>query len=274
MKRNIIIAGLLAVILILFVLEKNDFNKEKKEFNRRFELEYYFSFFWHDYIQTGECALSIDTLVKKYKREEKAILKYNFWDSFQDNKGRVKYLPIYNSKTNRRDGYIVLSAGIDGNIDTPYGEKDTLYDNSFLDKLRLYNPDNFYKNNDVIKPFKINFNIYSRFFGKKDFLIQYINCAEETKGTRAGYKSIADMYYDKIKKVRAVGTNVKIHNVRFDKNEANSIVEFYDQGSKCNITLVVLRYEPVDSLEGIIVGSVDKFDTINRVIKLRGVFVY
>jgi len=273
MKKIFIIVGLILVVVLTYVGIKLDFNKEKNELNRRFELEYYFRPFDHVFFMTGECALSIERLVENYKEKER-FLAQNLWDSFQNNKGRVKYLPIYNSKTNRRDGYIVLSAGIDGNIDTPYGEKDTLYDNSFLDKLRLYNPDNFYKNNDVIKPFKIDFNIYSRFFGKKDFLIQYVDCAKETKEIMKGYRNISDMYIYLKTKIRPIGMRVKAHNVFFDKSKLKNNVEFYDKKTNSKLIMDIYRFEPVDSLEGIIVGSVEKFDTINRVIKLRGVFVY
>ena len=89
-----------------------------------------------------------------------------------------------------------------------------------------------------------------------------------------GYRNISDMYIYLKTKIRPIGMRVKAHNVFFDKSKLKNNVEFYDKKTNSKLIMDIYRFEPVDSLEGIIVGSVEKFDTINRVIKLRGVFVY
>lgn len=90
----------------------------------------------------------------------------------------IRYYPIYNSMNLKREGYVLLSAGIDGEINNVINN-DSLFESSFIRNLKLYNPSNYYQVGDTIEPeSKIKFNLFNYFFGKKDYLIEYIDQIE------------------------------------------------------------------------------------------------
>jgi len=134
----------------------------------------------NEYPETIEEALAL--LTDHYETDLKDYLS-------KKSKGKICYIPLYNPDNLRREAYIVLSAGFDGKINNRFDWNDTLFITDFQDRLKLYNPHDFYKLGGCIPLNKdIDFNIFSCFFGRKDYLIEYVNMFDF-------YKFIVDYTY-------------------------------------------------------------------------------
>ncbi len=120
-------------------------------------------------------------------------------DSFARNEGQpLAYYPIYNPSTRKRESFIVLSAGIDGELDNLFSEKDSLYIDSWWEKVDLYNLQGFFvdkyksyckaRSTEFLQEYEPadcemlvsvaeeltypEFSLADYFFGKKDLLLQ------------------------------------------------------------------------------------------------------
>ena len=78
-----------------------------------------------------------------YPEEINQIELCHFMDIF-NKKGRwVGYFPIYDLEDTQIISYLLLSAGIDGNLNNVLGSSDKLHLDDWKQKLKLYNPDEF-----------------------------------------------------------------------------------------------------------------------------------
>jgi len=106
----------------------------------------------------------------------------------------IYYIPLYNPENFKIEGYILLSAGIDGKINNRYSWRDTLFINDFQEindfcindiknRLKLYDTNKLSGKlgSDKKNGRKIYFNIFNYFFGKKDIFISYRNIIDEYK---------------------------------------------------------------------------------------------
>ncbi len=85
------------------------------------------------------------------------------------------YIPIYNRLNSNRDGFLLLSAGIDGKLNIS-NLKDTIYEDEIHNVLKLYN-DNYYS-------------LFKKKIGKKDLMIYFLNGIGFIKTFR--YKAVSD----------------------------------------------------------------------------------
>ncbi len=163
MKRiKILIISILAfVILVSTVI----YSVEKRKYiNRKVLLEAQFGFpilsemcddVFH---RTKNYPESMDEIVSYFREDgdDEEELDEVFVDPFKRNLGYYTYVPLYNRKNLNREGYILLSAGIDGKVNNRF--KDTVFiDEDIL--LKLYGEAD------------TSFNIFRKWFGKKDQLI-------------------------------------------------------------------------------------------------------
>lgn len=166
---------LLSVILVIITFDyfrvKTEYNKSLNviEFNKSYSKYYfYFENIYKDNNNSYRKDHSVEKFTSQVKKDfEKddfkdtnldlfvqSYLEIYFEDPFNKTQN-YKYYPIYNKK-NKIKGYILLSAGIDGEINNDFDFKIYQGDNSF----RLYN------NN-------YTFNYLDYYFGKKDILVSY-----------------------------------------------------------------------------------------------------
>lgn len=68
-----------------------------------------------------------------------AINGFHMMDYFAKDANQLVYYPLYNPYTKKRESFIILSVGIDGKLNNLFAEADSLYLNSWWDKVSLYN---------------------------------------------------------------------------------------------------------------------------------------
>jgi hypothetical protein len=89
------------------------------------------------------------------------------------------YYPLYN-KNFKKDAFIIVSGGIDGKIDNFFYPQDTVFKDDFFNRFDFYNfteeklLQNYFEADTVYN----KFNLFKYFFGKKDYLIYYVDCTE------------------------------------------------------------------------------------------------
>jgi hypothetical protein len=96
-------------------------------------------------------------------------------DPFSKKRKLYRYMPIYNKNNKFREGYIIVSAGIDGKINNNL--QDTLYFED-VNILKFYNSV-VQCNTFPFVDYSVKFNLFNYFFGKRDLLISYVNCIEQ-----------------------------------------------------------------------------------------------
>lgn len=121
----------------------------------------------------------INSLSKKYLDKidwRWTYYYFNSIDPLSKNKDIFVYYPIYDKKTKRRVNYLILSAGIDGRINNALSKTDTLYNDDWIFKLKLYNKERplwtisenrYYLNREEL----IQYNFFKKYIGKKDYAI-------------------------------------------------------------------------------------------------------
>jgi hypothetical protein len=206
MKKYILISAGIILSLLLFSyygkIRLNYTNNFLEIYKARDVLNYerpyshYIMDFYFEYPQTYQ-----ELLQAAY---EESIRYNNFSDyGLYENKyfkdllsretpGFLQYIPLYNRDNMKREGFMVLSAGIDGKINNKYEWNDTLFVDDFLfssdfnyfgnfgliDKknmLKLYPPKNLATIDIQKEKPKVYFNIFNYFFGNKDILVGHGN---------------------------------------------------------------------------------------------------
>ena len=124
------------------------------------------------FFQTKNFPENINEIISIFKEEgipEDGINEV-FVDPFNRNQGYFYYIPLYNRKNQNREGYLLLSAGIDGKINNVFN--DSIYIDEKI-TMNLYSSDSC-------------FHIFQKWFGKKDLLIYMVN-GREMLIKNAGY---------------------------------------------------------------------------------------
>ena len=101
-----------------------------------------------------------------YKRKGEIFLHLFFTDSLNKNQDILLYIPLYNRDTKKKESFILISAGIDGKLNTKYTIGDTIYDDEYLNKFEFYNL------KEYIERKSMKFNLWDYYFGNKDYLIR------------------------------------------------------------------------------------------------------
>lgn len=190
-KHFIFIMATFAILfLILYVSVQNKaFNINKYKINEYIHnpinAEYFNSYF----VQNGQYPNSIFDLISKFKDSgapQEAVNEI-FCDPFSSANNYWHYLPLYNKQMGTAEGFILLSAGIDGEIDNRF--KDSLYVDGNI-SLKLYSSAD------------TGFNILDKWFGQKDILIMKRNGKDMLKES-AGYNppNINIQPWDRIKTI-------------------------------------------------------------------------
>ncbi len=101
------------------------------------------------------------------------------------------YIPVYNEDNKLVEGYMLLSAGIDGKINT------IVKDSVFFDDINTFSLYNTFQDSigDIFE-FNDDFNLYNYFFGEKDLLIACVDGVNSfiTNAVNAGIFSPSDFY--------------------------------------------------------------------------------
>ena len=97
----------------------------------------------------------------------------HFPDSLNKCGNILTYVPLYNRKNKKKESFILISAGIDGKLNTEYNVGDTIYDDEYLNKF------NFYNTTEYAGRKSLKFDLINYIFGKKDYLVRYYNCINE-----------------------------------------------------------------------------------------------
>ncbi|MBN2260675.1 MAG: hypothetical protein JW702_09020 [Clostridiales bacterium] len=89
------------------------------------------------------------------------------------------YYPLYN-RNHKKDAYIIVSAGIDGRINNDFNPDDTVYKDNFYKKYSFYNftEDKLIQNRFDADTIYNKFHLINFLFGKKDYLIYYVDCEQ------------------------------------------------------------------------------------------------
>ncbi len=96
------------------------------------------------------------------------FVKNAYKDDLSDNGGLLLYVPLYNRETKKKESLVLISAGIDGKLNSEYTNGDTIYDDEYLNRFDFYNLNNYQG--------IANFSLWKYLFGNKDFLVKYVNC--------------------------------------------------------------------------------------------------
>lgn len=144
-----------------------------------------------------ECAKSIDDMLRDSAFSEGS---YKYFDIFlndpfsKDSNEMIKYIPIYNRITKKREEYILLSTGIDGEFNNSTFNLDTLFSDNWKQKIKKYN--NYYQSTgDPIGYYDFDFSFYNLFWGNKDLLIQHVNCVKQLRMDANTDFSLKDFFW-------------------------------------------------------------------------------
>jgi len=218
-KKYFITAGIIVCIVLYYMTIRKNYTENFLEVEDRWMgiTGYYYFYDTYAYYNNLELPQTLEPIMEEQKKfadyikdpeHINYIIYYYFKDFLSREKpGLIHYIPLYNSHNMKREGYILLSAGIDGKINNRYDWSDTLFISDFKNeediqkKLKLYEKSNLYTDNlDDIAEYieysdtglsfydpdnkyrkKILFNIFNYFFGKKDILIASKNYVENYK---------------------------------------------------------------------------------------------
>jgi len=183
MKKIYKILGgvILCIILVSYFLSiKNQYTKNFAKLDMQ-RLEFKFQDpFVHYFFQHFQCPDKVKDIISHNDAEYDRYLRSSLNDPLsRQNESIINYFPVFNPINLSREGFVILSTGIDGKFDNNKIIDDTLFTTDFIGKLKVYNADSFYKIGDTIeRNDEIHFNILNYLFGHKDYLVEYINCID------------------------------------------------------------------------------------------------
>lgn len=99
------------------------------------------------------------------------IVKDKMKDPFSKQEDDLLYVPIYSSSNKLREGFLLISAGIDGKINTKI--KDTIYFED-VSNLKFYNPFPSAKKLSY-REYKLKYCYFDYLFGNSDLLVEFAN---------------------------------------------------------------------------------------------------
>ncbi len=128
-----------------------------------------YEYFFNEYFEYPENVSELQKYIRNNQKDYINMFNNLLMDPFSKNDSSFLYIPLYSKKSKMREGFAIISAGIDGKINNIIN--DTMYIND-IDKLRFYNkvgdPDSppYYKPDSTFK-------LLNYCFGKKDLLVYY-----------------------------------------------------------------------------------------------------
>ncbi len=244
-KKFVLLMSILFVIVLFFLLilrQKKQYEEMFNRINQRKVGGYYDIYYMQFFDDNFECPQNTNEIIdSSFSKED---IKFLFEDPLSRKKELIKYIPIHNRNNLNREGFVLLSSGIDGKFNHRNLLKDTLYIDNFYEKLNLYN-NNFNRKN-IIESDTVPFNCWQLLFGSKDYLIQYYNCVENFKHKARGIHPIEKLerifgekrirrnvfgfkgicsknLYDELEKEQIINFNLKNFTVRcnfYNKEDA------------------------------------------------------
>ena len=263
----------IVIILILYFNSKNSYSKKfYKLDNLRTSL--YFDYFFDDYFfEHFSYPSNVDTIDQYFKILANSNEKYydDFIDPLSNSNQHIKYIPLYNRINKRIEAYVLLSAGIDGKINNVINNKDTFFIDNYQEIIASYNRDSFYKTGDTIKNNKAEFNFINYLFGKKDYIIFYMNGIEGYEIAPISSFQPFDSTLNRILEYKNLQTRVIrfISTLKMDTN--NFILNVNDSNSF--IGKLDHFIEIKNNIQYKIIGCIDSIDTLNRIAYLRNCLV-
>jgi len=112
--------------------------------------------------------------VQYKEKKDREFLMHSFYNDPLNSVGDgLLYLPLYNRLNKKKESFLIISAGIDGKLNSKFTVGDTIYDDDYFNKFDFYNLEEYADR----KSMKFNFWYY--LFGSKDYLIRYHNCVND-----------------------------------------------------------------------------------------------
>ena len=173
---SFLFVGVFAISLFLLNTVKRAYRLKVHRLEE-FELFSYYSSPFMDYFNENSQfpADMTDAYVLHPRQVDfKKYIRNQFHDIMSREKGLIGYIPLYNEQTLKREAFLLISAGIDGHLDLKTPFTDTLFINQKIKEIKFYNTHFPYKPGDTIY-LDSSFNLLDYFFGKKDYLIDYVN---------------------------------------------------------------------------------------------------
>lgn len=163
MKRTkiLIISILVCAILVstvIYSIEKKKFINKNVLLEAQFGSQILSEMCDQVFYRTQNFPKSMDEIISIFREDgiDEVGINQAFIDPFNRDHDYYTYAPLYNRKNRTREGYMLFSAGIDGKVNN------RLRDTVFIDEdipLKIYSVSD------------TSFNIFRKWFGKKDLLI-------------------------------------------------------------------------------------------------------
>lgn len=176
--NNKIIWLLIIILLILLSVKYTHIRYKYKESLKQYHFfndgvfnEYcdVWDYYFYENFQYPATKQELEEFYKMTEVDYIPTLKYIFKDPFSHNNSDLLYLPLYSRISKMREGFAIISTGIDGEIDAII--KDTMYIDE-VKQLEFYNDSNDPASSSILLTDNI-FKIDDYFFGRKDFLLCY-----------------------------------------------------------------------------------------------------
>lgn len=172
-KLWIVISVIIIVLFsIKYFLSKKDYKIKFNEFTENNDVLNYTMPYQSYFSENFEYPENIEKLKEFYL----GSVRYNellnhLKDPFLKKDGNFLYVPVYSKFNKLREGYLLISAGIDRGIDNIVN--DTIYFNN-LNSIKFYN-DITISQSWTYREFEYKFNFKDYLFGSRDLLVEYVN---------------------------------------------------------------------------------------------------
>lgn len=277
----VIVFGILIFFIVRFIINAINYYELKDQYTSnfyvvdRFAIPMITSNLFYYYLYSGmDCPKDISDLIPSidcHPNYEKLYI-----DLFSiDSNDYYHYIPLYDSLTDKREGFILLSRAIDGRINNDYTWKDSIYIHEINTKLNLYNIEAFNSYSFYFDTLT-QFNFKNFLFGKKDVAIAYVNCFDRYKNMRPAVISIDELvqgiYSGKMYRGRAV--NILLENLENKLNNQKISIQHKDY--QLFISLELSKIPTSEDIEDnvYLTGTIHQIDTIDREVFINKAILY
>ena len=166
---------------IRIIIKANDYKKMYSVIREHYDMLIYLYPFELIYPEKNEFPGSLSEITS-YSIDS-AFNKNYFRDPLGDEDEKLIYFPLFDKSNNKFDSYMIVSRGIDGRFNNQFNTKDTVLKNEIFNRFNFYNEACWkdfegYSTCDSILNGK--FYIFKYLFGKKDYLIFYLDFENNT----------------------------------------------------------------------------------------------
>lgn len=175
------------VIIALFyfsiriIMEANEYKKMYSVIRANFNMLVYLYPFELVYPEKNEFPRSLSE-IPSYSIDSSFNKNY-FRDPLGDKNEKLIYFPLFDKLNNKFDSYMIVSRGIDGQLNNAFNSSDTVFKSEIFDKFNFYNElcwkdfENYSTCDSILNS---KFNLIKYLFGKKDYLIFYLDFENNT----------------------------------------------------------------------------------------------